>query len=397
VGLLRGGVPRSGNTSLIPRVFDAMPATTPNQTALGEILAKRTAEGAPELYDKLENKAVRCYSCGHRCKILNGLKGICKVRYNEDGMLRVPRGYATALQVDPIEKKPFFHAYPGALALSFGMLGCDYHCGYCQNWVTSQALRDPVAGAAPIDIEPAELVALAKRHGAKVITSTYNEPLITSEWAVEIFKEARAEGLVCSYVSNGNGTEKVLDYIAPYVDLYKVDLKGFSDAHYRDLGGTLQPVLDTIRGLKQRGIWVEVVTLIVPGFNDSDEELTKCAEFLASVDADIPWHITAFHQDYKMTGNANTSARQLLRAYEIGRAAGLRFVYPGNIPGAVGDLESTHCPSCDAVVIGRTGFRVTSYRLINGHCPDCGTAIPGVWDGTAAVGRNGVPRPVWLS
>jgi pyruvate formate lyase activating enzyme len=390
-------MPGSRNTNLMNGVFPAVPVATPKQTALGEILAKRTAEGAPELVDKLENRAVRCYACGHRCKILDGLKGICKVRYNEDGVLRVPRGYAAALQVDPIEKKPFFHAYPGALALSFGMLGCDYHCGYCQNWVTSQALRDPVAGASPIDIEPAELVALAKRHGAKVITSTYNEPLITSEWAVEIFKVARAEGLVCSYVSNGNGTEKVLDYIAPYVDLYKVDLKGFSDAHYRDLGGTLQPVLDTIRGLKQRGIWVEIVTLIVPGFNDSDDELTKCAEFLAGVDPDIPWHITAFHQDYKMTANANTSARQLLRAYEIGRRAGLRFVYPGNIPGAVGDLESTHCPSCNAIVIGRTGFRVTSHRLINGHCPDCGTAIPGVWDGTAAVGRSGIPRAIHLS
>jgi pyruvate formate lyase activating enzyme len=382
---------------LIPRVFHGVPAVTEREAALGEILSRRTVEGAPELYDKLENNAVRCYACGHRCKILNGLKGICKVRYNEEGVLRVPRGYAAALQVDPIEKKPFFHAYPGALALSFGMLGCDYHCGYCQNWVTSQALRDPVAGAPPVDIEPAEVARLAKRHGAKVVTSTYNEPLITSEWAVEIFKEARREGLICSYVSNGNGTEKVLDYIAPYVDLYKVDLKGFSDAHYRDLGGTLQPVLDTIRGLKQRGIWVEVVTLVVPGFNDSDQELTNIAEFLASVDRDIPWHITAFHQDYKMTENSNTTARHLLRGYEIGRRAGLRFIYPGNIPGAVGDLESTRCPSCDAVVIGRVGFRVNSYRLIDGRCPECTTPVPGLWDGDAEIGRSGIPRPVWLS
>ncbi|MGZ7080750.1 MAG: AmmeMemoRadiSam system radical SAM enzyme [Thermoanaerobaculia bacterium] len=364
---------------------------------LDDVLATRTTEGAPELYDKLEGKAVRCYSCGHRCKILDGLKGICKVRYNEDGVLKVPRGYVAALQVDPIEKKPFFHAFPGALALSFGMLGCDYHCGYCQNWVTSQALRDPVAGAPPQDIEPVDLVRLAKRHGATVITSTYNEPLITSEWAVEVFKEAKKAGLVCSYVSNGNGTERVLDYIAPYVDLYKVDLKGFSDRHYRDLGGTLQPVLDTIRGLKQRGIWLEIVTLVIPGFNDSDEELTNIAEFLASVDTNIPWHVTAFHSDYKMMENPSTSASTLLRAYEIGRRAGLHYVYPGNIPGAVGDLESTHCPKCNTVVIGRRGFRVTSYQLIDGKCPSCATPIPGVWDGRAAVGRDGVPRPVWLS
>ena len=366
------------------------------ESSLGQVLAKRTVEG--ELYEKLENNSLRCFACGHRCKILEGLKGICKVRYNEGGILKVPRGYVAALQVDPIEKKPFFHAYPGALALSFGMLGCDYHCGYCQNWVTSQALRDPMAVAPPTDVEPADLVRIARENGATVITSTYNEPLITSEWAVEVFKEAKKAGLVCSYVSNGNGTPEVLEYIAPYVDLYKVDLKGFDDRHYRDLGGTLKPVLDTIRGLKERQIWLEIVTLIVPGFNDSNEELTKIAEFLAGVDRDIPWHVTAFHQDYKMTDNANTDAGTLLRAYEIGRRAGLRYIYPGNIPGRVGDREGTHCPNCDAVVIGRVGFRVTSFRLVNGSCPDCGTSIPGVWgDGVVPMGRDGIPRPVGLS
>src|SRR5207237_6895790 len=180
---------------------------------------------------------VRCYSCGHRCKVLEGLKGICKVRYNEGGVLKVPRGYVAALQVDPIEKKPFFHAYPGALALSFGMLGCDYHCGYCQNWVTSQALRDPVAGASPTDVEPADLVRLAKQHGAKVITSTYNEPLITSEWAVEVFRVAKDQGLRTAYISNGNGTPEVLTYLKPWVDYYKVHLKGFSQEEYRKLRG----------------------------------------------------------------------------------------------------------------------------------------------------------------
>jgi len=362
-------------------------------STLEEVLAQRTVEGV--LYEKLEKNALRCFSCGHRCTILDGLKGICKVRYNEGGVLKVPRGYVAALQVDPIEKKPFFHAYPGALALSFGMLGCDYHCGYCQNWVTSQALRDPNALAPPMDVEPADLVRLAKKHGARVLTSTYNEPLITTEWAVEVFREAKREGLVCSYVSNGNGTPEVLDYLAPYVTMYKVDLKGFHDRHYRDLGGTLQPVLDTIKGLKQRGIWVEIVTLVVPGFNDSEEELTGIAEFLAGVDPDIPWHITAFHTDYKMD-NPGTTATQLLRAYEIGRRAGLRYIYPGNIPGSFGDMEGTHCPGCGSVVIGRTGFRVTSYRLVDGKCPDCATAIPGVWDGHASVGRSGIPHALAL-
>jgi len=370
-----------------------MPVMTEQQTTLGEVLAERTVPAAPELIEALPSNAVRCFSCGHRCRIPDGLKGICKVRYNEGGTLKVPRGYVAALQLDPIEKKPFFHAYPGALALSFGMLGCDYHCGYCQNWVTSQALRDPMAVAPPMDVEPADLVRLAKKHGAKVITSTYNEPLITSEWAVEVFREAKEAGLVCSYVSNGNGTPQVLDYIAPYVTLYKVDLKGFHDRHYRDLGGTLQPVLETIKGLKQRGIWLEVVTLVVPDFNDSDEELTGIAEFLAGVDPDIPWHITAFHTDYKMD-NPNTTPAHLLRAYEIGKRAGLRYIYPGNIPGAFGEKEGTHCPSCNTLVIGRSGFRVTSYRLIDGKCPQCATVIPGVWDGDAQVGRSGIPWAV---
>jgi pyruvate formate lyase activating enzyme len=370
---------------------DMTPTAAPT---LEDVLSRRTAEG--ELYEKLDNGMVRCFACGHRCRIPAGLKGICKVRYNEAGVLKVPRGYVAALQVDPIEKKPFFHAYPGALALSFGMLGCDYHCGYCQNWVTSQALRDPAAIAPPMDVEPAELVRLAKKHGARVITSTYNEPLITSEWAVEVFREAKKEGLVCSYVSNGNGTPEVLDYVAPYLTMYKVDLKGFHDRHYRDLGGTLQPVLETIKGLKQRGIWVEIVTLVVPGFNDSDEELTGIAGFLAGVDPDIPWHITAFHTDYKMA-NPNTTVSHLQRAYEIGRRAGLRYVYPGNIPGAFGDREGTHCPSCDAVVIGRSGFRVTSYRLVDGRCGSCGTSIPGVWAEDAVVGRSGMPRALRVS
>src|SRR5436853_545109 len=275
-------------------------------STLAEVLARETRVG--ELYETLPDGRLRCYACGHCCPLPEGAIGVCKVRFNDGGRLRVPWGYVGGVQCDPIEKKPFFHAYPGALAYSFGMLGCDYHCGYCQNWVTSQALRDPVAGASPVDVEPADLVRLARKHGAQVITSTYNEPLITSEWAVEVFKEAKKAGLVCSYVSNGNGTERVLDYIAPYVDLYKVDLKGFSDAHYRDLGGTLQPVLDTIKSLVQRGIWLAIVTLVIPGVNDSDEELTRIAEFLAGVDRDIPWHITAYHQDYKMTANANPSA-----------------------------------------------------------------------------------------
>jgi pyruvate formate lyase activating enzyme len=216
------------------------------------------------------------------------------------------------------------------------------------------------------------------------MTSTYNEPLITSEWAVEIFREAKAAGLVCSYVSNGNATPEVLDYIQPFVSLYKVDLKSFRDRHYRELGGTLERVLWTIRALHERGFWVEVVTLTVPGFNDSDEELREIARFLVSVSPDIPWHVTAFHPDYKMTDPENTGVATLLRAAEIGVAEGLRFVYAGNLPGRVGNWENTYCPGCSALLIERYGFRVLANRIPQGRCPDCARTIPGFWSTPAA-------------
>ena len=344
---------------------------------LGDRLAQLTREG--ELYERLPNERVRCVACGHRCLIPPGHEGICRVRFNDNGTLRVPFGYVGALQLDPVEKKPFFHALPGATALSFGMLGCDYHCGYCQNWLTSQALRDQNAVVDPEHVTPAELVRLAQIRGARIMTSTYNEPLITSEWAVAVFKEAKAAGLLCSYVSNGNGTPEVLDYIRPWVSLYKVDLKSFRDRPYRDLGGTLDRVLETIRALHAQGFWLEIVTLVVPGFNDSDEELRDIAEFLVSVSPDLPWHVTAFHPDYKMTEPPRTGGDALIRAVDIGDRAGLRFVYAGNLPGHVKNRENTYCPGCHALLVERWGFRVKQNRLADGHCPDCARAIPGVW------------------
>ena len=344
---------------------------------LHDLLARNVREG--ELYEPMEKSWVKCTACGHRCKIAPGRDGICKVRYNRDGKLYVPFGYVAGIQVDPIEKKPFFHALPGSNALSFGMLGCDYHCAYCQNWITSQAVRDPAAGTPPNSVSPEKLVGLALEHNAPVITSTYNEPLITSEWAVEVFKIARSYNLKCSYVSNGNGTPEVLEYIRPYVDLYKIDLKSFRQKNYQQLGGAIENVLQSIRTIHDMGIWLEIVTLIIPGFNDSNEELTEIAEFLASVSPDIPWHVTAFHQDYKMTDPDPTPVKTLLRAAAIGYNAGLHYVYAGNIPGAVGKYENTYCPGCHDLLIERIGFHVKSNLLDNGKCPRCATTIPGVW------------------
>jgi pyruvate formate lyase activating enzyme len=212
------------------------------------------------------------------------------------------------------------------------------------------------------------------------MVSTYNEPLITSEWGVAVFKKAREAGLLTGYVSNGNGTPRVLDYIRPWVDLYKVDLKSFDDRHYRQLGGRLEPILDTIRRLHAMGIWLEVLTLLIPGFNDSEDELRRLTEFLAGVSPEIPWHVTAFHKDYKMTDPENTTAADLVRAVEIGRQAGLEFIYAGNLPGQVGKFEHTYCPGCGELLIERFGYRIRSYRITSeGACPSCGRAIPGRW------------------
>ena len=358
---------------------------------LEEVLDSMTVEG--ELYERLEGDSLRCYACGHRCLIKPGKRGICKVRFNQDGILRVPSGYVAALQVDPTEKKPFFHLYPGSDTLTFGMLGCDFHCSYCQNWVTSQALRDPasnVSGDFVRRVTPGELVQHGKALGARVIGSSYNEPLITSEWAMTVFKAARLAGLEAVYISNGNATPEVLEYLKPVVRGYKVDLKTMQDRQYRQLGGVLEHVLDTIRLAHEMGFWGEVVTLVIPGFNDSSEELMDAAKFLVSVSPDIPWHVTGFHQDYRMTDPDNTSAATLIRGAEIGIEAGLHFVYAGNLPGRVGPYEHTFCPSCGSVLVERLGYVILGYHLQDdGSCPRCGAVIPGVWYKDAGQARTG--------
>jgi pyruvate formate lyase activating enzyme len=351
-------------------------------STLRQILDHHVRQAAPSLYEKLDNNRVRCFSCGHCCPIPEGQPGVCKVRFNRGGTLFVPWGYTAGMQCDPIEKKPFFHAHPGALAYSFGMLGCDLHCGYCQNWVTSQALRDPEAISPPIEASPELLVQDALRQGAKVLVSTYNEPLITSEWAVAVFKEAKAAGLLTGFVSNGNATPQVLDYIRPWLDLYKVDLKSFDDRHYHELGGRIAPILDSIRRIHASGLWLEIVTLLIPGFNDSADELRQLTEFLVGISPDIPWHVTAFHTDYKMQGEGqrNTNVEDLLRAVEIGRDSGLRYIYAGNLPGMVGEWEDTRCPQCHETLISRYGYHIEAYRLTSeGRCPHCAATLPGRW------------------
>ena len=373
-------------------------------TGLGNEVDGLTAVGS--LW-RAEGDKIRCFACGHRCLIGPGRRGICKVRFNAAGQLRVPFGYVAGVACDPVEKKPFYHLYPGSDALTFGMLGCDFHCGYCQNWVTSQALRDPASFLRVQPATPAELVAASRRAGARLVVSSYNEPLITAEWAVAVFKEATAAGLACAFVSNGNATAEALDFLRPWIVAYKIDLKSFNDRQYRSLGGTLEHVMAGIRFVHERGIWLEIVTLLVPGFNDSENELRELTSFVASVSRDIPWHVTAFHPDYKLTDPPGTTSQQLIRAAEIGAGSGLRFVYAGNAPGRVGMWEDTRCPGCGTTLIERFGFSVEVYRLTPyGACPDCGRRVPGHWpsagegafDARAVAERGGrMPRPVRLN
>jgi len=345
-----------------------------------------------ELVETFDDQSLRCLACAHRCRIKPGKRGICQIRFNQSGRLMVPWGYASSLQTDPIEKKPFYHFLAGTNALTFGMLGCNLKCDYCQNWLTSQALREEGTDHL-IDylrkITPEALVEYGVQTGAEVVASSYNEPLITSEWARDIFELAEKAGLKQVYVSNGFATKEVLDYLKPYLQGYKVDLKTMQSEHYRELGGGLQPVLDNILYGHQLGLWVEIVTLLVPGFNDSPGELKEMAAFIHSVSPEIPWHITAFRPEYKMLDRPRTRQQQIIKAVEIGYEAGLKYVYGGNLPGSLGKYEHTSCHHCQSMLIKRRGFFIIEYNITpDGFCPDCGTKIPGVWSSSQPKRRS---------
>jgi pyruvate formate lyase activating enzyme len=379
-------------------------AAPPHPATLASRLDLYTTAGA---LARDEGERIRCLACGHRCLLAPGRRGICRVRFNQDGRLRVPAGYVAGIACDPVEKKPFFHVFPGSDALTFGMLGCDFHCAYCQNWLTSQALRDEAPSAPFQPVSAQQLVDTALREEARLIVSSYNEPLITAEWAVEVFRLAKPHQLCCAFVSNGNATPEALAFLRPWVRAYKVDLKGFDPIRYRSLGGTLDQVTNTIKMLHAQGFWLEVVTLLVPGFNDSVPELQALARFLVSVSPNIPWHVTAFHPDYHLTDPRATRVDDLLRAAELGAAEGLRFVYAGNLPGQVGTWEDTRCPGCRRTLIRRFGYLVREYHINpDGTCPGCATPIPGLWPadgprevrtghGTAAC-HSRLPRPIRL-
>jgi len=329
------------------------------------------------LYEKLDSGRVRCILCAHQCKIPPGKKGICLVRENRDGTLfTLVYDKIASAHVDPIEKKPLFHFIPGSKSFSLSTVGCNFKCEFCQNSRISQIVKDggEITGTG---MSPEELVEIAKRYNCKSISYTYTEPTVFFEIAYDTAKLATEAGLKNNFVTNGFMTAAALEAIRPYLHGANVDLKAFSDATYKKIiGGRLEPVLESIRLMKEFGIWVEVTTLLVPGMNDSEEELRQIAGFIASVGVEIPWHVSRFHPDYRMTERQATSLESLKLATAIGREAGLRYLYCGNVPGHEG--ENTVCYKCGTVLVKRWGFEVMENRIAGGKCPECAVVIDGV-------------------
>ncbi|MBC7360781.1 MAG: AmmeMemoRadiSam system radical SAM enzyme [Candidatus Aminicenantes bacterium] len=331
------------------------------------------------LYNPLDKKRVTCELCAHRCVLADGQFGLCGVRQNIDGVLYTQVfEEAIAAHIDPIEKKPFFHFLPGTKSLSIATIGCNFRCPFCQNWEISQTrLTEEKSEVKGSYLPVKEVVRQALRHDCASISYTYTEPTIFFEYAYETARLAKESGLRNNFVTNGYMTAKALRTIQPYLDAANVDLKFFREESYQKIcKARLQPVLESIRKMRELGIWVEVTTLVIPGLNDSEEELRDIARFLAEVDKNIPWHLSRFHPDYEYLEAPPTPVSTLKKAREIGQAEGLRYVYLGNV---WGEGEDTYCPNCGELIIAREGFWVKSNRLQDGHCPKCGQSIAGVF------------------
>jgi pyruvate formate lyase activating enzyme len=329
------------------------------------------------LYKKAEENKVFCFLCSHHCLISDGKYGICNVRENRGGTLYTHAyGKLVAQNIDPIEKKPLYHFLPGSTSFSIATAGCNFQCGFCQNWQISQVKEAKALGLGSEEVKPEEVVKQAKRSGSKSISYTYTEPTIFFEYARDVGQLAKREGLYNVFVTNGYMTEEMIHMAHPFLDAANIDLKSFNDHYYRKLcKGKLEPVLKSIELMKKLGIWVEVTTLVVPGQNDSEEEFKKIARFLTGIDPSIPWHISRFYPQYQMGELESTPMKTMNQAYEIGKEAGLHYVYLGNVMGKGSD---THCPRCSQLLIERVGFSIRKYRVKNGNCPDCQSPIDGV-------------------
>ena len=330
------------------------------------------------LYERENDLQVRCALCAHRCLIDAGARGICGVRENREGVLgSLVYGRVIAENVDPIEKKPLFHVLPGSRSFSIATAGCNFRCTFCQNHEISQLPREEnrIIGK---ERTPAKIVERARLTGCSSISYTYTEPTIYFEFAWDTAGIARVQGLKNVFVTNGYMTAETLELLSPRLDAANVDLKSFRDDFYKkQCGARLQPVLDNLKRMKELGIWVEVTTLLIPGLNDDEEELRDIAGFLFSLGAETPWHISRFHPQYRMTKTPPTSAASIHRAAEIGKAAGLKYIYCGNLPGDAG--ENTLCDRCGRILISRYGFDVERLDLERSACPHCGAPLHGIF------------------
>ncbi len=328
-------------------------------------------------YNKLENKKVKCFLCAHNCLISDGKFGICGVRENHGGTLySLVYGKLISMNIDPIEKKPLFHFYPSSSSFSIATVGCNFKCAHCQNYDISQYPRKH-ARIAGEEATPEQIVDAAERAGCKSISYTYTEPTIFFEFAYDCARLAHTKGIKNVFVSNGYMSPDATKTIAPYLDAINIDLKGETEFYKKLCGAKLEPVLHTIKLMKSLGVWVEITTLIIPSYNDSDDTLQWIAEFIKSVDSSIPWHVTQFYPTYKLLDQHRTPLERLRRARDIGIKTGLKYVYEGNVPGEGG--ENTYCPGCGEMIIGRSGFMITENKVIDSRCLYCKTKIDGIF------------------
>lgn len=331
------------------------------------------------LYEKLKGKDVKCNLCGHRCSLKPGSFGICGARKNIEGILNsVSYGRVIASNADPIEKKPLFHFLPGSLSLSVASAGCNFQCKFCQNYSISQLRNERILDSGE-EVSAKEVVEAAAKQKSKSISYTYTEPTVNMEFVYDCSKLAKDRGISNVWVTNGYMTGEAIELIAPYIDAANVDLKAFDEKTYREvLGGKLEVVLDSIKALRERGVWLEVTTLVIPEMNDSDQELGKIADFIKSVDPFIPWHVSAYHADYKYaTRRDRTPGKTLEKAAKIGYEHGVKYIYCGNIWGLEG--EHTKCHNCGKLLIERYGFTIRNNKIKEGLCSGCQTKIPGIW------------------
>ncbi|VVB51296.1 7-carboxy-7-deazaguanine synthase [uncultured archaeon] len=331
------------------------------------------------LYEKNEGNAVRCRLCAHRCLVQEGKRGVCGVRGNEGGKLyALSYGKIISSAIDPVEKKPLFHFLPGTRIYSIAGVGCNFRCKFCQNWEISQHLRlgGDITGE---ETTPEEVVEAAAQTQCKSIAFTYTEPTIFHEFNVDVMKLAKKRGLKTAYVSNGFITPEAVTELSGLLDAVNVDIKAFTNDFYVKIcGATLEGVLEGCRQYRKNGVWLEITTLVIPGQNDDDAQLTGIARFIAEeLGADVPWHVTAFHPDYQMKDVPATPVEALQKAYDIGKKAGLRYVYAGNIPHT--EAENTLCPKCQTLLIERDYYAIKKNALKVGACPRCSTKIAGVW------------------